>query len=197
MREGGSQRGRERAKEEERAVGVGAVFFRECTHISAERMVATMGHRGHEKGVLGALLCLLLATATHQHSNNHADYRRRHHYPHRHHERSGLSPSNLAGAGNTVAWAAQVGQVGWLPRMRQTARVDKQDCACSAARARPPGGRALLSMKARGKKGRAAGAASVGGATATAGSRGSGTKKGKKKRALYIQIEDLESDSWR
>ncbi|CAM9582241.1 unnamed protein product, partial [Scytosiphon promiscuus] len=46
-------------------------------------------------------------------------------------------------------------------------------------------------MKARGKKGKAAGGAAV----ATAG-RG-GTKQGKKKGALYIQIEDLDSDSWR
>lgn len=46
-------------------------------------------------------------------------------------------------------------------------------------------------MKARGKKGKAGGAAAV----ATAG-RG-GAKQGKKRGALYIQIEDLDSDSWR
>eukprot|EP00903_Cladosiphon_okamuranus_P017534 g16149.t1 len=48
-------------------------------------------------------------------------------------------------------------------------------------------------MKARGKKGKAAGG---GGATATVGGGGRVMKKGKKS-ALYIQIEDLESDSWR
>eukprot|EP00752_Nemacystus_decipiens_P011815 g10484.t1 len=52
-------------------------------------------------------------------------------------------------------------------------------------------------MKARGKKGRANGAAGGGGATATLGGRGGGNKKGKNKRALYIQVEDLASDSWR
>ena len=52
-------------------------------------------------------------------------------------------------------------------------------------------------MKARGKKRKAAGAARDVGATATVGVRSGGAKKVKKKRAQYIQIEDLESDSWR
>lgn len=159
-------------------------------------MAAPVSLRGHEKGALAVmllLLCLLItATSSHQLSTHgHHDYRNHHR------ERRSLSSSRMTGGSITTAWATQVGKVGWLPGMRQTARVNNKDYTCSATTKARPGGRAPLSMKARGKKGRAAGAAGVGGATATVGGRGGGTKKGKKKRALYIQIEDLESDSWR
>ncbi|CBN79418.1 translation factor [Ectocarpus siliculosus] len=51
-------------------------------------------------------------------------------------------------------------------------------------------------MKARGKKGRGGGGRQGGKGDATARAAGrAGTKQ--KKAALYIQIEDLESDSWR
>lgn len=135
-------------------------------------------------------------------------------HSHRHHHKSsssssgsrrkkGESPSCGGGRryGHAVAcWATPVGgRIGWFPRMR-TEKV----CACSlttrgmtadrASRAAPV--RSLLTMKARSKKGRGGGGrqGGKGGATATAAGRG-GTKQ--KKAALYIQIEDLESDSWR
>ncbi len=100
-----------------------------------------------------------------------------------------------------AAWAApRLVQVGWLPRVRRGS-VHQQGCCAWLPRAVRPR-RAVLSMKARGKRGRSG---AGGGATATAGGRGGGgggggTKQQKKKKsskALYIQIEDLESDSWR
>lgn len=160
-------------------------------------------------------VCLLASTAKPSSScPTHSGFRV---HSHRHHlkrssnsssglrRRRGTRPSCGGGRcyGHAVAcWATPSGgRIGWLPRMR----TDK-DCACSltiggmpaaeraSSRAAPV--RSLLTMKARGKRGRAGGGrpGGKGGATATAAGRGS-TKQ--KKAALYIQIEDLERDSWR
>ncbi|CAM9117627.1 unnamed protein product [Ectocarpus fasciculatus] len=141
-----------------------------------------------------------------------------HSHRHRHHHKSTSSSSSGGGLrrkrgarpscgggrryGHAIpCWATPLGgRIGWLPRMRT-----QKDCTCSlttrgmAAERRAPRVapvRSLLTMKARGKKGRAGGGrrGGNGGATAAAAGRG-GTKQ--KKAALYIQIEDLESDSWR
>lgn len=165
-------------------------------------MAAPLSCRGHEKAALAVALCLLCVTgaaplsAHDHHHGNHHHHNHRHH--HRRHEREGLSTSSTPASPTPAAWVTQtMGQVGWLSRVSQTAGVNK-GCACSARKRACPAGGGVLSMKARRKNARSAGGvAGAGGATATAVGRGGGAKKGKKTKALYIQIEDLESDSWR
>ncbi|CAM9535960.1 unnamed protein product, partial [Ectocarpus sp. 12 AP-2014] len=157
-------------------------------------------------------VCLVVQVASTATSSSCSTHGCRMHSRRHHHKSSSSSGSrrkkgespNCGGGrryGHAVAcWATPVGgRIGWFPRMR-TEKV----CACSlttrgmtaerASRAAPV--RSLLTMKARSKKGQGGGGrqGGKGGATATAAGR-AGTKQ--KKAALYIQIEDLESDSWR
>ncbi|CAM9895402.1 unnamed protein product [Ectocarpus sp. 6 AP-2014] len=170
-----------------------------CSPLAAARRVMTF-----------VCVCLVASTATSSICSTHGC---RMHSHRQHHKSSsssnsgsrrkrGESPSCEGGRryGHGVAcWATPVGgRIGWFPRMRT-----EKDCACSlttrgmtadrSSRAVPV--RSLLTMKARGKKGRGGGGRQGGKGDTTARAPGrAGTKQ--KKAALYIQIEDLESDSW-
>lgn len=168
-------------------------------NVRIRKPVATpvgFGRRGQGKMTLATaaavlyLLCFLQGSSSQQHTPQRQQRQQRH-------DGGGHQFSSTARA----AWATpRLVKSGWLSGTRRGSVRQQQACRTRLPRAAVGRQRTALSMKARGKRGRAAGGAG-GGATATAvgrgGGGGRGAKQKKKNKALYIQIEDLESDSWR